>query len=102
MESASLDFDLDVALVLGKGRRERALPFGRTTAVAPTQRRAASVVAPTSAAARAVLMMRARAGSRSMEAKHAPAISQAVAVRAAGGGAVVMWSASQRTMSPIR
>jgi integrase len=29
-----LDFDLDVALVLGKGRRERALPFGRTTAVA--------------------------------------------------------------------
>jgi site-specific recombinase XerD len=31
---ADLDFDLDVALVLGKGRRERALPFGRTTAVA--------------------------------------------------------------------
>lgn len=29
-----LDFDLDVALVLGKGRRERTLPFGRTTAVA--------------------------------------------------------------------
>jgi site-specific recombinase XerD len=29
-----LDFDLDVALVLGKGRRERALPFGRKTAVA--------------------------------------------------------------------
>lgn len=29
-----LDFDLDVALVLGKDRRERALPFGRTTAVA--------------------------------------------------------------------
>jgi integrase len=29
-----LDFDLDVALVLGKGRRERALPFSRTTAVA--------------------------------------------------------------------
>jgi site-specific recombinase XerD len=29
-----IDFDLDVALVLGKGRRERALPFGRTTAVA--------------------------------------------------------------------
>jgi site-specific recombinase XerD len=25
---ADLDFDLDVALVLGKGRRERALPFG--------------------------------------------------------------------------
>jgi site-specific recombinase XerD len=31
---ADLDFDLDVALVLGKGRRERALPFGRTTAIA--------------------------------------------------------------------
>jgi site-specific recombinase XerD len=31
---ADLDFDLDVALVLGKGRRERALPFGRTTVVA--------------------------------------------------------------------
>jgi site-specific recombinase XerD len=31
---ADLDFDLDVALVLGKGRRERALPFGRKTAVA--------------------------------------------------------------------
>ena len=30
---ADMDFDLDVALVLGKGRRERALPFGRTTAV---------------------------------------------------------------------
>jgi site-specific recombinase XerD len=29
-----LDFDLDVTLVLGKGRRERALPFGHTTAVA--------------------------------------------------------------------
>jgi site-specific recombinase XerD len=29
-----IDFDVDVALVLGKGRRERALPFGRTTAVA--------------------------------------------------------------------
>ena len=28
------DLDLDVALVLGKGRRERALPFGRNTAVA--------------------------------------------------------------------
>jgi site-specific recombinase XerC len=25
-----VDFDLDVLLVLGKGRRERALPFGRT------------------------------------------------------------------------
>jgi site-specific recombinase XerD len=31
---ADLDFNLDVALVLGKGRRERALPSGRTTAVA--------------------------------------------------------------------
>src|SRR5262245_23878847 len=31
---SDLDFDLDVALVLGKGRRERSLPFGRTTAVA--------------------------------------------------------------------
>jgi integrase/recombinase XerC len=31
---ADLAFDLDVVLVLGKGRRERALPFGRTTAVA--------------------------------------------------------------------
>jgi site-specific recombinase XerD len=30
---ADLDFDLEVALVLGKGRRERALPFGRKTAV---------------------------------------------------------------------
>ncbi len=29
-----LDFDYEVALVLGKGRRERALPFGRKTAVA--------------------------------------------------------------------
>jgi integrase/recombinase XerC len=29
-----LDVDLDVALVLGKGRRERALPFARRTAVA--------------------------------------------------------------------
>src|SRR4029450_11371192 len=28
------DLDLDVAIVLGKGRRERALPFGRKTAVA--------------------------------------------------------------------
>jgi site-specific recombinase XerC len=27
-------FDLDVLLVLGKGRRERALPFGRRSAVA--------------------------------------------------------------------
>jgi integrase len=34
LQVADLDFDLDVALVLGKGRRERALPFGRTTAVA--------------------------------------------------------------------
>jgi site-specific recombinase XerD len=31
---ANLDFDLDVLLVLGKGRRERALPFGRKTALA--------------------------------------------------------------------
>jgi site-specific recombinase XerD len=31
---ADLDFEMDVALVLGKGRRERALPFGRRTAVA--------------------------------------------------------------------
>jgi site-specific recombinase XerC len=31
---ADLDFDLDVLLVLGKGRRERALPFGRKTALA--------------------------------------------------------------------
>ncbi len=29
-----VDFDYDVARVLGKGRRERALPFGRKTAVA--------------------------------------------------------------------
>jgi site-specific recombinase XerD len=29
-----VDFDLDVLLVLGKGRRERALPFGRTAALA--------------------------------------------------------------------
>jgi site-specific recombinase XerD len=29
-----LDLDLDVLLVLGKGRRERALPFGRTSALA--------------------------------------------------------------------
>src|SRR6266540_3687834 len=29
-----IDFDVNVALVLGKGRRERALPFGRTTALA--------------------------------------------------------------------
>jgi site-specific recombinase XerD len=28
------DLDLDVAIVLGKGRRERALPFGRKTAAA--------------------------------------------------------------------
>ncbi len=32
--ATDIDFDLDVALVLGKGRRERPLPFGRTTAVA--------------------------------------------------------------------
>lgn len=29
---SDVDFDLDVLLVLGKGRRERALPFGRTAA----------------------------------------------------------------------
>jgi site-specific recombinase XerD len=29
-----VDFDLDVLLVLGKGRRERALPFGRKSALA--------------------------------------------------------------------
>jgi integrase/recombinase XerC len=28
------DFAVEVALVLGKDRRERALPFGRTTALA--------------------------------------------------------------------
>ena len=31
---SDVDFDLDVLLVLGKGRRERALPFGRTAALA--------------------------------------------------------------------
>ena len=31
---SDVDFDLDMLLVLGKGRRERALPFGRTSAVA--------------------------------------------------------------------
>jgi site-specific recombinase XerD len=30
---ADVDFDLDVLLLLGKGRRERALPFGRKSAV---------------------------------------------------------------------
>jgi site-specific recombinase XerD len=30
---ADVDFDLDVLLVLGKGRRERALPFGRKSSV---------------------------------------------------------------------
>jgi len=30
---SDVDFDLDVLLVLGKGRRERALPFGRTAAL---------------------------------------------------------------------
>jgi site-specific recombinase XerD len=29
-----VDFDLDVLLVLGKGRRERALPFGRKATLA--------------------------------------------------------------------
>src|SRR5215211_6038017 len=35
---SDVDFDLDVLLVLGKGRRERALPFGRTSAVALDRR----------------------------------------------------------------
>jgi len=34
LQLADLDLELDVALVLGKGRRERALPYGRKTAVA--------------------------------------------------------------------
>jgi len=34
LEVAHVDFDLEVAVVVGKGRRERALPFGRRTAVA--------------------------------------------------------------------
>jgi site-specific recombinase XerD len=34
MRTADVDFDLEVVGVLGKGRRERALPFGRRTAVA--------------------------------------------------------------------
>jgi site-specific recombinase XerD len=34
MRVADVDFDLEVVGVLGKGRRERALPFGRRTAVA--------------------------------------------------------------------
>ena len=33
LTAADVDFDLDVLLVLGKGRRERALPFGRRSAV---------------------------------------------------------------------
>jgi site-specific recombinase XerD len=33
LKVADVDFDLDVLLVLGKGRRERALPFGRKSAV---------------------------------------------------------------------
>jgi site-specific recombinase XerD len=33
-EATRADFDLDVLLVLGKGRRERALPFGQTAALA--------------------------------------------------------------------
>jgi site-specific recombinase XerD len=32
MRVADVDFDLDVVIVLGKGRRERAVPFGRKTA----------------------------------------------------------------------
>jgi len=34
LKVGDVDFDLDVALVLGKGRRERAAPFGRKTAMA--------------------------------------------------------------------
>jgi site-specific recombinase XerD len=34
LQLSDLDLDLEVALVLGKGRRERALPYGRKTAVA--------------------------------------------------------------------
>src|SRR5215213_8909788 len=34
MHVVDLDFELDVAMVLGKGRRERALPFGQKTGVA--------------------------------------------------------------------
>jgi site-specific recombinase XerC len=33
MRVVDVDFDLEVVGVLGKGRRERALPFGRRTAV---------------------------------------------------------------------
>jgi site-specific recombinase XerD len=33
LKVADVEFDLDVLLVLGKGRRERALPFGRRSAV---------------------------------------------------------------------
>jgi site-specific recombinase XerD len=32
LQLPDLDPDLDVAIVLGKGRRERALPYGRKTA----------------------------------------------------------------------
>ena len=34
LKLSDVDFDLDVLLVLGKGRRERALPFGRNAALA--------------------------------------------------------------------
>jgi site-specific recombinase XerD len=34
LQLSDLDLELDVALVLGKGRRERALPYGRKSAVA--------------------------------------------------------------------
>ena len=34
LELTDLDLNLDVALVLGKGRRERALPYGHKTAIA--------------------------------------------------------------------
>ena len=46
-----------------------------------SQWRTARAVAPTSATARAVLMMRARGGSRSKRARDAPAINQAVQIR---------------------
>jgi Phage integrase family/Phage integrase, N-terminal SAM-like domain len=36
LKLADLDFDYQVAMVLGKGRRERSLPFGRKTALAWT------------------------------------------------------------------
>jgi site-specific recombinase XerD len=41
---SDVDFDLDVLLVLGKERRERALPFGRRSAVALDQATAPSFI----------------------------------------------------------